>query len=486
MSRHRFLLLIILIVGLAARLVYALAQDPLLPYENQGGDTHKYLANAYALVTNAPDHTEINGMETAVSSLDQPPVFFIIAGLPQVWFTPAGAIIAIRILQIVLSTAACFFAYRMAYLLVATPHRRGDPLVNRRVTRRPYPDETRGHAAGLIAAAALAFSPVFVMEAAEIKTETAYIFFVAAGVWLFLEAIAREERRGALLVLAGILLGLGTLTRAVFLLFPLALVVYLLLANVGWRRAALLLVVYALVLSTWTIYARVNWNRWIVAGAGLDSFLYIGATGWDSAQAVDQRLLATLAASQAIEPLMSVTPEAMEESPQALAGVTPEATPQPRLDYASGAQNAILSDIPGWVRRRVSELAEAYLQPYGTVFFPDASLRELALGWLRSDRSLSGLVALTRGNSFWPKLLIYVLYYGALLFGLVGMWRTRRSWRLALPLIGFIAYTTLIHLILLALPRYLFPTMVFWVVFAAAGIAGLRKRSDEYGVPSTE
>ena len=59
------------------------------------------------------------------------------------------------------------------------------------------------------------------------------------------------------------------------------------------------------------------------------------------------------------------------------------------------------------------------------------------------------MLALTRGDFFWPKLALYVLHYTALLAGLVGMWLYRRRWQIALPLIGLIVYVTLVHLALL-------------------------------------
>ena len=114
------------------------------------------------------------------------------------------------------------------------------------------------------------------------------------------------------------------------------------------------------------------------------------------------------------------------------------------------------------------------MQPHGTTFFPGASLREQALDWLREDRSIAGLVALTQGEAFWQKLALYIFHYTALLAGLVGMWRTRRNWHVGLAMIGLIAYLTLTHLFLYALPRYLFPTEVFWWVFAAAALTRTR------------
>jgi hypothetical protein len=486
----RRLLPFILIVALVLRLGFALTLDPTQPYTSAGGDTPWYLANAYALVAGLPSGSRVNGLITDVSALGQPPVYFIITGLPQVlssqppqvalnsgflgWHlnvtsSSPQAIIIIRIIQAFLSAAICYFAYRMAYVVcgVNPSSPAPSPSGRREDTRTggseaPLPQGegartsfagVRARVAGLIAAAALAFSPVFILEAVDIKTETAYIFFVAGGLWCFVEALARENRRNAFLVGAGVLLGLATLTRAVFLLFPLALAVWLLVVRVRWRRAALMLVVYMLVVLTWTVYNYARWERWVVAGTGLDAFIYIGATGWDDPQEVDQRLLAA-----------QPSPKSADE----------EVLTQP--DFTQAASNAIMSDIPGYIRHRLGELVSAYLQPHGTLFFPGESLRELAAHWLRDDRSLNGLITLTQGNSFWQKLLVYALHYFALIVGLVGMWRTRRNWRISLPLIGFIVYTTLIHLVLYALPRYLFPTMVFWWVFAAAGMV---KRSNE-------
>jgi hypothetical protein len=145
-------------------------------------------------------------------------------------------------------------------------------------------------------------------------------------------------------------------------------------------------------------------------------------------------------------------------------------------NYAQAAQNLIRQDPLGWVKRRVTELAGAYLQPHGTTLFPGESLRDLGLRWLREDRSLAGLAALTQGDAFWPKLALYLFHYAAMIGGVAGMWLERRRWRIALPMIGFVAYLTLIHLALLALPRYLFPNELFFWVFTAAALSRLARR----------
>ncbi|MFN8451817.1 MAG: phospholipid carrier-dependent glycosyltransferase [Anaerolineae bacterium] len=425
-GQNRRLLWLTLLVALALRLIFGLAQDPRAVFANRSADSGWYLDNGYALVTgHSPD-----GVVTDVSNLAPPPIYFILIGVPQMFLARTDAVIIIRVFQAILSTMTCYFAYRLALRL------------------------TGREAAGLLVAGVLAISPVFIIESAQILTETVFIFLLTGGVWLYVEYV-HESSVGArhasplqnpksiwLLVLAAALLGLATLTRAVLLAFPFGLALHLIMVRgwrKGWRHAVLLLVVYALVVSTWTIYSVARWNRFVIAGAGLPDFLYIGATetGWTSPQEIDQSL----------------------------------AQQSPTGDPVEAAQTIISADPLGWARRRVENLAEAYLQPHGTTFFPGESLRDLAVGTLHGEVSLSALVG---GDAFWSKLALYLLHYVGLLAGLVGIWLYRRQWRVALPMLGVIAYLTLVHLFLYALPRYLFPAELFWWVFAAAALARLR------------
>lgn len=428
--RVHALLLVVLVLGLLLRLIYSLSLDPLTPYIHASGDSGWYLANGYSLVTGLQPAS----MVTEVSTLGVAPVYLIVLGIAQALFAPEAAVIAVRVLQAILGTATACFAYRLALLL------------------------TRDAAAGLLTAGIIAFTPAFVLESGQITTETVYMFWVTAGLWLYVEAAARPaDRRTGLLIGAAALLGLATLTRAVLLLFPFGLALHLLLINrprwgAALKQAALLLVVYALVVSTWTIYNLARWDRFIIAGEGFSAFLYLGASGWDNPTQVDQRL---------------------EQDVQE-AAADAAATPDDRFLAAAGSR--IERDPLGYLRRRVGELAGAYLQPHGTVLFPGTSLKALAEDWLTEDRSLGGLLAITRADAFWPKLVLYVVHWGGLIAGLAGMWITRRRWRIALPMIGFIVYVTLVHLVLLALPRYIFPTTVFWWVFGGAAISLIGRR----------
>jgi 4-amino-4-deoxy-L-arabinose transferase-like glycosyltransferase len=415
-THHRWLALI-LVLAFILRLVYAVSQDMLAPYSLlTGGDTWWYFDHGYKLVQG-----------TITGAPPSAPLYLIAAGGAQQVFGPGsgGAVLALRLMQVFMGTATCYFAYRMATLIGADR-------------------------AGLLAAGVLAVSPTFIIEAAQLLTETLYIFLLSGGLLAYLELIRRGSKQGySGVVLVALLLALATMTRAVLLLFPLGLAVHLLLVY-GWRRglkwALVLLTVYTMVCSIWTIYNQVRWNIRVIGAQGLSAFLFIGAEGWQPPDQID---------------------EALAES---AGGQLPTDPKDQQEIYQNAAATSILSDVPGWITHRVSELLAAYAQPHGTTFFPGESLKDLTLNWWSHDRTISGLLRLTAGEQFWPKLAIYIFYYVGLLAGLVGLWVTRRNSRFTLPLAGFIVYTTLIHLLLDALPRYLFPLTMIWWIFASTAL----------------
>jgi 4-amino-4-deoxy-L-arabinose transferase-like glycosyltransferase len=408
-TTHTYWLLFWLALALVLRLAYALSQDPADPYVVRGGDSSWYLITSWML---------LNGADL---QLTPPPLYLLLLGILQQLFSPAGAVIALRILQSLMGVATCYFAYRLA-------------------------GRIGGERAGMMALVVSAIFPVFILEVVHIATETLFIFLLAAGLTLYVEGRDDPQplRRYALI---GVLLGLATLTRAVLLLFPVGLLVHLLLTQrpaKALRWGAALLVCYALVVSTWTFYNLARWDRFIIAGEGFASLFYAGASGWEGPYQTDENLAEDTTLGE-------------------------DASQQER--YVDGAQNVIGQDVQGYLQRRLGELAGAYLQPHGVTYFPGESLRELALHWLNEDRSVDGFLRLLQGDFFIPKFLIYLLHYGVILLGLSGIWLSRSQWRSTLPLAGFIAYITLIHLALLALPRYIYPTLPFWIVFATVAVA---------------
>ncbi|NWG18394.1 MAG: glycosyltransferase family 39 protein [Chloroflexi bacterium] len=438
MTNRRFtptLLQLILALAVVLRLAHALSLNPLDVYST-GGDSAWYLLNGYALVT-GQDNTHVTipdaphpGVPVRLAYLPTPPLYLLFAGFWQAVLPPAAAIIMIRLFQVLMSAALCFFAHRLAAIL-------------------------GGQRAGLIAAAALAVSPAFIVEPAAVLSETLFMFLVGAALWLYTRIFAPGEANAARsLIAAAALFGLATLTRAALLLFPAGLAIHLLLAGGlrrGFRQAALLLAIYTLVVSTWTLYNLARWGRLVIGGEGFAAFLFISATDWQGPEALDAQLAETAG------------------------GDVPDDTGERQEIFQHAAAQIIAQDVPGYISRRLADLTAALLQPHGTIYYGGESLKDLAVDWWLTDRSPVGLLRLAQGEWFWHKLVIYIFHYAGLLLGLAGLWVSRRNWRVAMPSFGFILYILLVHLVLDALPRYLFPAMVVWWAFAGVALSRLRR-----------
>lgn len=433
MTKTRGSLLFILMIALVLRLAAVLSQDHRLGYESGGGDATWYLVTGYALATGFDEgylpgygvDLYPDGYPVYLPSLPTPPLYLLFVGIPQALFPREAAVLLVRMLQVLLGVATCYFAYRLGRAIAG--------------------DER----AGWVAAALLAISPALVLETAQIVTETLFIFLIMAALTVYVEKW-RASPGG--LALAGVLLGLATLTRAALLLFPLGLGIHLLLTcglRRGAGRAALLLLVYGLVVGSWTVYNLARWDRWVIGGEGFAAFLYLGATesGWQGPDATDAAL--------------------------AEGGALPPETSDQQDVYLESAGTLISSNPTAYLSRRARQLALAYAQPHGTLLFGGASVRDLVTDWLREDRTLAGLGRMAGAPGFWPKLALYAFHYAGLVLGAAGIWLTRRRWRLTLPLAGFVLYISLMHLFLDVIPRYLFPAVAVLWLFAGAALVRL-------------
>ena len=425
--------LALFVLALALRLAFVLILEPSPTFE--GGDTNWYMQNGRDLITTG---------KTA-GPLQTAPLYPLLAGLTQV-IVPGGPtegrayndgeMQLLRVTQAFLAAALVASVYGLAARLFSA---------------------RAGGLAGLVAA----LSPSLIIEAGNLITEGVFLCFIFGGLALYACALDRE--RAAPYAAAGALLALATLTRAVFLLFPLGIVAHLwLVRRRAWARPALaLLITYAALLAPWTVYNLAVWDRLVIAGDGLLGFVHQGATGKASPQDVDADL-----------------------------GLAPGDSSTDRQEaLRARIRESIFDDPAGWAARRVQELGGAILQPHNTVYFPGESIRDAAADWLREDRTLGGLRDLTRSEAFWPKLALYVFHYAGLLPGAAGMVWARRRWRALLPLYGIIVYFVGIHLLLLALPRYLFPLYPALWIFAAAWLveAALPRLAGSRGQqPSTD
>ena len=442
-ARDSRLLAAILLLGLLLRLAYALSLPTTTEFRGTGGDSGWYLANGYGFFS-GKEHGWVNGIGFYNSTLPTPPLYIMFAGLAQKAFPPHETILAMRVLQCLAGMATAWLTARMALILT---------------------DDRR---ACLLAAGLTAFHPALVMESASIATESLYIFFVAMALWLYTDYFLgarlhrRESRLSArkALTLAALALGCATLTRAVAVLFPLALAGHLLLLGrrkllQSWRSdCLLLLLVYAALVSTWTIHNLALWDRFVIVSDQMLAAVWRGAEVNDGSPQENDALL--------------------------LAGVEPPDLGDCQIDcgyhhpaelYLSKIWAIVDADPLGFLLRRMGELGYALLQPHGTTALGDTSVWGAARDWLEADGTLAGLLAITRIEGFGSKLLVWAFHYTALVFGALGMWLLRRRWQVALPLAGFIFYTLAAHLVLLAEPRYLFPLEFALIVFAGAALA---------------
>ena len=213
---HTRVLWLIMLAGFLMRIAYALEQPTLVQFSGAtGGDSSWYLVNGAGFFS-GQEHGRIRGLPFYISNIKTAPLYIIFVGIFQPILPDHETIIAIRLLQCLASIATVYLAGRMAITIA------GDAR------------------AGIIAAALMAFHPAFITEPANIATETLYIFFLALGLWLYIEYVAgpvadpRAHRLSGAMTLAGAAFGLATLTRGVAALFPLVIALHLLC--LGRRR----------------------------------------------------------------------------------------------------------------------------------------------------------------------------------------------------------------------------------------------------------
>lgn len=259
---------LLIVVGLLLRLAVALQGDPLDPYFVGGSDTRWYLAMGEGLMAAIFQGVEVGisrgGLQFVNSAYGIPPLYVLFIGFWQQIAPPDWAVIGIRTSQCLLSV--------LTGLLAADAARR----------------LARSARVGLFVLAVMMLDPSQILEPRHILTETLYIALMTAGVWAYLVwmvDVKTLRRRSALGV--GLLLALGSLTRAVGVLYPLVLSVHLLWRwRAQWRRAAavvgLLLVTYIAVTSTWTVYNLMAWDRFLYLSNQFFPAVWRGATDADA------------------------------------------------------------------------------------------------------------------------------------------------------------------------------------------------------------
>ncbi len=446
---------LILFIGLALRLAYALNQPTLDASNLEGADSNWYLSVGAGFFSGR-EHGTIGGVTYYNSVIPTPPLYILVVGFVQQLLSKQDSIVAIRLIQCLAATGTGYLVFRLATLISSAPR------------------------AGLFSAAFVAFHPALIAEPARIATETFYIFFLAMGLWLYVEYFSAAFGRLAsgwlspsqALALSAMAFGLATLTRAVSLLFPLGILLHLwLLRNranyrVERRHGVIFLVTYIAIISTWTIHNAVLWNRIVIVSDQFMPALWRAAETEDGSPKQNDALL--------LDGADATAREDCEVDCKYQHGAEVYAQ---RIGAAFGA------DPGGYFLRQFEELFSSLAQPHGTTTFGEFSVREAAEAWASNNRSLEGLLDVLRLDGFAVKMAIWVFHLGGIALGTLGMFWSRDRWALSLPLIGFALYTLCAHFFLLALPRYLFPLEFIWLTFAGIAALELSRRWQARQLP---
>lgn len=453
---NKRLLWLILLSAVLLRLLYAMPQATLSEYGRAtGGDSGWYLALGAGFFLEQP-HGTVHGIDYYNSVIPVPPMYILFVGFIQQFLPAHESILLIRLLQCLAGTATVYLAFCLAAAL------------------------SRQQRAGLFAAALLAFHPAMIIEPANIATETLYMFFIAMGLWHYMQSLEAAEggqapyRLGAArrLILAALALGLASLTRAASLMFPLLLAGHLLW--LGRRRQVrkpmqkciLLLAVYSAIICSWTVHNLVLWDRFVLVSDQLLPTIWRGVETEDGSPAQNDALL--LAGGER-DVAADCEVDCKYQHPVEL--------------YLRRIAEIVEEDLPGLLALRASELLYAILQPHGTTDFGDVSVMAAARDWLTGERSFASLLDILRIDGFALKLATWLFHYTALALGLLGIFWTRRQALRTVPVVGFALYTLAAHLILLALPRYLFPLEIVWAIFAGWALQiALQRRHQENSI----
>lgn len=456
-ARYSRWLWVILLAGLLLRLAYIAGQPTTESFDRAGGDSGWFLAVGWGFFS-GQEHGWIRDIPFTNAVIPTPPAYIIFAGIFQQFLPEHETVVVIRLLQCLASVATAYLVFRIGRLL-------------------------GGPRAGIVGAALSAFHPALVFEPANIATETLYIFFLVCGLWLYVEyvVVASSERiesrltPPAALALTAIAFGLATLTRAVAVLFPLALALHILLLHrhrivSNWRQHVLLLLtIYLAILSTWTIYNLALWDRFVFVSDRLLPAIWRGLESEDGSPQQNDALL--LAGAEADVPEGCVIDCRYHHPPQL---------------YLERIGEIIGGDPASLIALRARELAYSLLQPHGTTHLGQVSVREAALDWFSGSRSLFELSQIIGIEGFAVKLLTWLFHIIGLGTGFLGMIMLRKRWTVAAPVMGFALYTVLAHTVVLALPRYLFAIEVIWLIFAGCAIVAIYDRWRGKGAFATD
>ena len=295
-----------------------------------------------------------------------------------------------------------------------------------------------GPVAGLVAAALIAFYAPLIRNTAELLSEPLGALLLTCALAALVWAL-RSRDRTLRFAVAGVLFGLTVLTRADLLFAPF--LVAGLLALVGWRAgdlqrglrtAAVLAAATGLTLAPWTVYASSRAEGFVAVTEGDGAALFVGTylPGDGTTTGMKRKLLgdARRPAAEALDKIAARHPSLSREA--AL-----------RREARRNIRRYVLGDPAD---------------------FAVLAVKKTSRMWLRSSRAGS------KTANPWTRRWHFVLVLAAAAALLTAVWRTRS---LALgAILTVLLYSTLLHALVVAKPRYNLPLMPLLIAGGAAGV----------------
>lgn len=299
---------------------------------------------------------------------------------------------------------------------------------------------------GLLSALIIAIDPRFIIQSGDIYPETLFTFMLAVSVWCFVIAhpggaqLKQRTFNWVAYSAASIAFTLTVFTRAIALPLPILFAASTLLPKPSKRLLYLALIIIgfaAAIVSSWALWIYHENGQIILISTGVEGHFWMGSRLDGQWHGIDE----------------------FEKERADL-----KARYNGRDAYIEDTLKTITSEPMAYIRLLFIKSTNAYLQPYSTVSFPGESLKEMSVKVLRGQMSVVDLI---NGPAFFPKLIIYIFHFFGLIGGVVGIYLSRRDWLKVLPLLILIVYFTFIYTLLTIIPRYLFPIMPFYMIFAA-------------------
>ena len=320
-----------------------------------------------------------------------------------------------------------------------------------------------GELAGVLAGVVLALYPPFVYLAGVFYVECLLTFLLTLSVYLVVRT-ARPGEKWWMGLLAGVALGMTTLTRSTFVLFvPCVMLAWLCGMQAGGRRRVLACVVFcvgmAAVVAPWAWRNQRVFGRFVLVNTGFYSALWRGNSELTTGAATERDLFwRTPLWSERANQLPVEQREALNEK---YARIDREyRVKEAELGDAIMAYDAVVKPVAmELVRTNPGRTARLFVRKVGVLysaFSPTTS----------SNAYTTGKV----------KQIAVLTFYPILLLGLAGIWLCRARWREWLPVGLLIGVVTGAHGLLIAATRYRLPIDVCWVLLAAAAVGCLTRR----------